>query len=98
MKSAMPFDFVSNLKSQISNQWRQTSGYDSPSCHLPGKSTIRVWRRVAIRAERAGQLDPQSLAVQSVGVLIGSRLFIARHVAFVPQSRPRHWCEHVNQP
>ena len=29
-------------------------------------------------AERVGQLDPQSLVVQSVGVLIESPLFIAR--------------------
>jgi hypothetical protein len=28
-------------------------------------------------AVQVGQLDPQSLAVQSVGVLIGSPLFIA---------------------
>jgi len=31
----------------------------------------------AIGAEQVGQLDPQSLAVQSVGVLIGSSSFIA---------------------
>ena len=30
-----------------------------------------------MRAERVGQLDPQSLAVQSVGVLIGSPPLIA---------------------
>jgi hypothetical protein len=33
--------------------------------------------QVAIKAERGGQLDPQSLAVQSIGVLIGSPLLIA---------------------
>ena len=33
--------------------------------------------RVLLRAERGGQLAPQSLAVQSVGVLIGSPSFIA---------------------
>ncbi|MDB5344634.1 MAG: hypothetical protein JWP89_3011 [Schlesneria sp.] len=31
----------------------------------------------ALEAERVGQLDPQSLAVQSVGVLIGSSSFVA---------------------
>jgi hypothetical protein len=31
----------------------------------------------AVRAERGGQLDPQSLVVQRVGVLIGSPPFIA---------------------
>lgn len=30
-----------------------------------------------VRAERGGQLDPQSVAVQSIGVLIGSPSSIA---------------------
>ena len=33
-------------------------------------------------AERGGQLDPQSLVVQSGGVLIGSRLLIAGKLLF----------------
>ncbi len=42
-----------------------------------GKQSILIRDRVSIGAERAGQLDPQSLAVQSVGVFVGSPSSIA---------------------
>ena len=38
--------------------------------------TSEVWMDLT-KAERVGQLDPQSLMVQSVGVLIGSPPLIA---------------------
>ena len=42
-----------------------------------GKPSILNRGRVTIRAERGGQLDTQSLVVQSVGVLFGSPSSIA---------------------
>jgi len=44
-------------------------------------STVIAMCGFGVAAERDGELDPQSLVVQSVGVLIGRPLFIAGKVA-----------------
>ena len=49
-------------------------GRPPPAQHPGEQGSIK---HPTVRAERGGQLDPQSLAAQSVGVLIGSPSFIA---------------------
>ena len=53
----------------VANSQHSTKCRIRPSCSIPD--------RVIIRAERVGQLDPQSPVVQSVGVLIGGLPSIA---------------------
>lgn len=45
--------------------------------HWCGKPSCRIRNRVTIRAERGGQLDPQSPVAQGLNVLIGSPSLIA---------------------
>jgi hypothetical protein len=63
---------------QFQSRGRSTSApVVSGGSRWSGKQSILSRDRVRIGAEPFGQLDPQSGAVQSVGVLIGSPSFVA---------------------